>query len=480
MKYAAITTGILLAIAALFFAVQFFKSRKEDGGGFWDWVKNPDYRQAAADYFKARKSLHVPDVISDEEIQRMVDRLFVQKDEDFNLDRLRLVGAKAVPFLIKALDNQERASARFADGHAFGTGSPFERIVDLLEPIGPADAARPLAKFMDHEDDHFREQSAFALGNIGTAECIVPMLKALDDDDYVRSYAMAGIQRGMEAKRCTPEFLDAMIPALTKLLNRDDESISGAAPELLLAIDKDRAMPILLSPEFFTIRNEEVHYIIRALNAAGHAIPHDTLLPFLKAVKPLINDYPHDYEYAEALLAYAKNPDAFAEQTFRTEMKSPNEKVQKAAAEALAILSGVTDARDVVVDALNRGGFDQLSLPQRHYYAVFRYNSQVNNGGHAQYFVNSSGDHCKSAIEGLEAMGAEQRAKILREAASLFGAAGPSTDGDRRQRQLAAFSEQQDKSLNELDKRYYSCSENIEVLLAQYALLNKQHFISKE
>jgi HEAT repeat protein len=479
MKYAAVTVVIVVALAiASVIAYRFLKSRNHEPGGFRDWVKNPDYKQDVADYFAAREALRVHDDISDDEIQQMVNRLFVHGDEDFNFDRLKLVGVKAVPMLREALENPKTASTQFGDGgHAIDAESPFERIVDLLEPIGPADAARPLAKYITHADDHFRKHAAIALGNIGTAECIVPMLKALDDDDdYVRSYAMMGIQRGIKAKRCTKEFLDAMFPALTKLLNRGDSSISGTAPELLLVIDTDRSMPVLLSPEYFNVENAEVHYIIRALNAAGHKIPHDTLLPFLKTVKELVDKYPHDYDYAEALMAYAHNPDASAEQVFQAELKSSNKKAQEAAAEALAVLSGVANAREIVFEAMDNQEFDQLPAPQQHYYAVFIYDAEVNNGGHSQYFVNSSGDHWKSALEGLKAIGANARAKILHEAAALFGAAGPSVDNDLRHRQLAAFSARQDMSLDEWDGRYYSCDENIEALLAQYALKNKEHF----
>ncbi len=179
-------------------------------------------------------------------------------------------------------------------------------------------------------------------------------------------------------------------------------------------------------------------------------------------------------------MAYAHNPDSSAEEVFRTELKSSNEKVQEAAAEALAVLSGVTNAREVVFDALDNQGFDHLSGPQKNYYAVFIYDAEVNNGGHSQYFVNSSGDHWKSALEGLTAIGAKTRAKILHEATSLFGTGGPSKENDPRHRQLASFSNQQDKSLDALDSKYYSCDENIEALLAQYALKNKEHFTARK
>ncbi|HIK95507.1 MAG TPA: HEAT repeat domain-containing protein [Planctomycetes bacterium] len=134
----------------------------------------------------------------------MVDRLFVQEDEDFNLDRLKLVGAKAVPMLIEALENPKTAATKFGDGgHALDPKSPFERIVDLLTPIGAPSTAETPTRYVDHEDDHFRKFAAIALGNIGSSDCVAPMLKALDDDDeYVRSFAMMGIERGIGAERC--------------------------------------------------------------------------------------------------------------------------------------------------------------------------------------------------------------------------------------------------------------------------------------
>jgi HEAT repeat protein len=419
----------------------------------------------------------VPDDISDDEIQQMVDRLFVQKDES-NFERLKLVGPKAVSMLIALLDNPKTASTRFLDcKHVLDARSPFERIVELLDPIGPAEAARSLANYIDHEDDHFRKYAAMALGNIGTLECVAAMLKALDDpDDYVRSYAMTGIHRGIKSKRCSKEFLDAMFPALTNLLNRHDSTVSGSVPKLLLEIDMERALPVLLSTTYFAIDNEEVHHFIRALNASGYKIPHDTLLPFLKTTKPLVDKHPYGYVYAEALRAYANNPDVSAEQLFRIEETSSSKQVKEAAANALTILSGVSNARAFVFDALKAQGFDYLIPHLKHYYAVFIYDAEVKNGGHSQYFVNSSGNQWRSALEGLNAIGAKARAAILTEAAALFGPAGPSIDTSPRTRQLARFSEQQEKSLSELDTKYYSCNESVNALLDQYAITHKQHF----
>ena len=108
MKYTIFAVGIIVVLGIVsLIAYRFLRPRS---GGFQDWVKNPGYKQAVDDYFAARESLEVPHDISNEEIQRMIDRLYIQKDEDFNFDRLKRVGIKAVPMLIKALKEPKTAS----------------------------------------------------------------------------------------------------------------------------------------------------------------------------------------------------------------------------------------------------------------------------------------------------------------------------------------------------------------------------------
>jgi HEAT repeat protein len=443
---------------------------------FRSWLKNPSERQGAVARSTALYSLAVPQDISTAEIQKMVDRLFIQADDDFNFERLKLVGAKAIPSLIEVLGKTRTSSVKFTGQFSYG-GSPFQRICDLLGRLGAAEAAGPLAKYVEHRDAHFRQLAALALGSIGTPECIPPMTKALkDDDDYVRSYAMMGVTRGIEAGSCTKDFLNAMFTPLVPLLNRRDGSVSGDAPKLLLRIDAHRALSVLLSPAYFTAENSELHSILHALNASRCKISHDRLLPLLAKVKPLSDRHPHDYQYAEALRAYAHNPDPAAEAKLRAELNASNNVVRVGAAEALAILSGIVAPRGVVFNAVNDLGFDALTPPQQVYFAVLTYDSEVCNGGHAQYFVNSSGENWRIAMDGLMQINADERRAVLQAACELFGSAGPSEDSEQRHCQIAEFSTEQDEALGELDTRYYSCDENVESLLAQFTLAHREHF----
>jgi HEAT repeat protein len=188
------------------------------------------------------------------------------------------------------------------------------------------------------------------------------------------------------------------------------------------------------------------------------------LLPTLDSVRPLAESYPHNYQYAALLTAYAANPDAATEQILRQALSSANKTVQKAAAEALSSMSGVKNARDKVFSIESTTGFKNMTVAQKHYFAVSTYDGEVNNGGHAQYFVNSSGKHWQMAIDGLNAIGALDRAAILLSATAVFGSNGPSEDDERRHEQIAKLRNAQLKNFRELDSSYFACKQSVGTL----------------
>ncbi|ADG65992.1 hypothetical protein Plim_0140 [Planctopirus limnophila DSM 3776] len=473
-----ITLGIIASVA-IFLYLAFREYFSAGRGGFHDWVTNPDYRKAASDYFAARAALVIPDDISESEIRGMVERLFVEKDQDFNKERLKLVGIKALPFLIEALEDPQTAVKMFSkDGHAFAEKSPFERICNILEPLAPPSAVGALSRYIVHDNEHFRVYAALAMANIGTAECIPHTLKSLTDQNpQVCTFGMYGIHRGITAQRSEKAFLDAVFPTLIELLTRDDLSTTRTAPELLLAIDRERATEILISSANLAVDNNRSEYNLLALNNAKVKIPHERLLPFLNTVKPLIGKYPHSYEYSAALVSYAINPDSKAQEVIQSELNSTEEVVRRGAGEAIAILHGVLDAYGYALNRMDDLGFDDLSSPLKLYLAVRIYDSEVNNGGHTQFFSNSSGGHWMEALKGLKEMGAHERAKVLEEAIKLFGASGPSRNDENRHKELAKLVSRHRKLFESLDDRYYSCTEDVNVLLAKFAVQNKQHFM---
>jgi HEAT repeat protein len=409
----------------------------------------------------------------------MVRRLFVLEDKNRNFESLKEIGARAVPQLVAALDDPETRTARFIEGRGYGDPkSPFERICKLLGLAGASEAIVALAGYLVHDDPHFRRQAAWALGAIGSKNCIEGVSRALaDEGKSVQLYTTRGIAQGIAAKHCTQEFLAAVFPHIQELIRKGTCDTYGEAEKLLLEIDPDRGASFLLSPDLFTIHNRKVDDAIKALNAIEHKIPHDVLLPFLETLTPLSGGYPFDRVYGEALLAYARNPDAAARETFMRVMRSSNDRPREAAALALAHLSGVPDAVGVAFGELERIGYDALPLPLQYFVGLYTFGGMVDNGGHRYFFENSTAHTWKEMVEGLNVIGAPVRASALEAVALLFGPDGPPAEPAARNLALDEFSEEQEAELKAMDCEYFSAEENISVLLQVYAIANKAHFV---
>lgn len=77
-----------------------------------------------------------------------------------------------------------------------------------------------------------------------------------------------------------------------------------------------------------------------------------------------------------------------------------------------------------------------FSRPQRLVWAVLWYRSEVHNGGHDQFFSNSTGMVWPDALEGLAKIGRPDLERILSEAIRRFRTP-PSRERDEREGQLA-------------------------------------------
>jgi hypothetical protein len=93
----------------------------------------------------------------------------------------------------------------------------------------------------------------------------------------------------------------------------------------------------------------------------------------------------------------------------------------------------------------------RFSIEQRYLAALVWYLSEVNNGGHDQFFFNSAGIVWQDVMAWYRAVGFEEAAGILEDAARRIGG-NPSLDWFTRQEQLEEF----DADLEDLDTRFYS------------------------
>jgi len=109
---------------------------------------------------------------------------------------------------------------------------------------------------------------------------------------------------------------------------------------------------------------------------------------------------------------------------------------------------------------------------QRAVLAARWYEAEVSNGGHDQYFFNSTGMLWEEALAGLALLGAEQHRALLERAIALFPDQRPSKDRFERQTQL----EQVDSELlGKLDDELYAL-DSLELHMLRYIEAHPDQF----
>lgn len=98
---------------------------------------------------------------------------------------------------------------------------------------------------------------------------------------------------------------------------------------------------------------------------------------------------------------------------------------------------------------------EQFSRAQRLVFAVLWYRSEVNNGGHQQFYSNSTGIVWRDSLEGFQELGVSRAANIVRISAERMGGS-PSLDRQERNEQLNSH----EPEFNDLDGAFYDLQEN--------------------
>jgi hypothetical protein len=98
-------------------------------------------------------------------------------------------------------------------------------------------------------------------------------------------------------------------------------------------------------------------------------------------------------------------------------------------------------------------------------YACTWYMSEVSNGGHDQFFFNSTGMVWQDALDGFALLGAEKHRAILAEAVAVFPNGKPSFARGVRCHQLESADT---SSFDALDSRLYGIDEDLDALFARY------------
>lgn len=114
-----------------------------------------------------------------------------------------------------------------------------------------------------------------------------------------------------------------------------------------------------------------------------------------------------------------------------------------------------------------------FSKPQRLVSAVIWYQSEVNNGGHDQFYYNSTGIVWRDALEAFRTVGLRRFEKVLSDSADRFSRP-PSLGRDERNEQMDSDAPEFD----DLDSRFYALEDsvNLDAKLLAYIKRNRSEF----
>jgi uncharacterized protein DUF4375 len=105
--------------------------------------------------------------------------------------------------------------------------------------------------------------------------------------------------------------------------------------------------------------------------------------------------------------------------------------------------------------------YDDLTPAQRPAHLVFWYESEVQNGGHLQYFLNRGDAHGEETTQSLHALGADAQARIFQQALIRRRSVARSAPADAQEYAAEAL----EGEFDDLDQAFHTCPKQlVEVL----------------
>ncbi len=468
---AIVTVGILL----------FLRVKKFGRGGefgFRDVVRNPLLWQEMVEKNAQPESKRLPNW-SAAEIEKQVRQYVFAKGDEEDAAPLKNV-LKALspqthePLMVILRDRSNQEALSELREERYSKTAPVMRLCDLFAGSMPEEAIDLLKPFLEHKSDEIRKGCMLAVAESGLGKALPAVVSALkDEDEYVRSYTLIGLKRALEANALSNELSAGIFAELEAsiLANREVKECS----QLLSLIDAERAKDFLTSEAVLSPKTKAIHEIVRTIREFQFQVSRERVLELYDEISKREMKYPNDYAVGEllALLGTMRNP--LDETLLEANTRHSERNVSDGAATGLLSYHGLGDFKKKIWDDEARGN-KPLTREQQMYLAVYMLDAEINNGGHSQYFFNSTGDDWQDALDGLKAMGFEDRASIFQKSLDYFGSHGPSSDRKTRQTQLSKIYQKHEADLNKLDSQYYDSKESIEVGLIRFVIHNASKF----
>ena len=120
--------------------------------------------------------------------------------------------------------------------------------------------------------------------------------------------------------------------------------------------------------------------------------------------------------------------------------------------------------------------FALQSFPQQVFSSLWAVESEVNNGGFSQYFLNNSSESAAFVANALETIGAPKTAEICRRAIETAFPDGLPPTSEEISSRAAEFSEETLATLDALDGEFFAYPHDLTELLYAYVSRHPEEF----
>lgn len=481
MKTAAIVISVLLAVTA----VLFFRARAKRPriNSFWDAVRNPDAMPDPEQFHKKVDGSAALLSGSPKEIARLVDHYVFDVDSKSaawtELRILAKLGDQAYPRSLEILRDpslQERLTL-FTETNSAQPESPINRLCEIFDQTTPPpeQGAVLLRPFIQSESEQIRKSAGLIIGSIASPASNTDLRKLLSDkDEYVRSYTLMGIQKAISGGRVEDSSKNDIFELIAAMWPTDtDFNVCEKIPQILLKLDRDRAIPHLLNDEFLTVNFSPAWHILAAFSQESVEVPRSRLLTLITNANKEPKKFPMANVVREALPLLAAHRQDEDLPMFERFLDSDNEDLTRGSTEALYRFHQYSERIRNLWDVGRKNGWDALTVAEKHLCAIEELEAEVSNGGFAQYYFNPSGDHWEYAQAGLAQIGAKEHYKVMSASVKSFGSAMPSADHGTRTSQLSKIVRIKEEPFIEQDNAWYAIeNENLNRLTFKYNMVN--------
>ncbi|MFT6080123.1 MAG: hypothetical protein ACI8UD_000113 [Planctomycetota bacterium] len=465
--------GIAISIALV---MRWLKSRQQrqhhqnqGAGGLGDVVKNPDLWDSMNEHFQQRdRELEQAKHWSDDEIALAFDYYVfkLKHSDDDNEDAFRKLAQQPHKASEQALvtlgdpNLQSRLRKEPKDQPA------LYRACQVLMLSPSAHAAPQVRRLLAASKSDVKNDALRWLAQVADATYVDDLLAGLRSNDQDARWAVInGLINGTH-EAGSRLAIDMFEPVATLLSQDDCDNIEQAA-QLLLRWNREAALARFEQIGAFDANHNAFRNTLEAMLAQGEALPRQRLHELWQTLDSSDASKSDGRPVLQMLAMHHNDEDLpLLRQILDREHESAS-----AAAAALLHYHGLQDWAATVAQRPHtlRSEAEQVAM------AAFDYDCNVCNGGHTQFFFNSSGDSWQTALAALERAGDTARLEILREAIAKFPNL-PSSNRDKRHKQVSQLTNESAEAFEDLDSRYYAVKQPADVTITRLVLATPEVF----